>query len=92
MTNVERIEKFLKKIIIDHGRDPSSLEDPINDKLESLLAVIHTMSFRLGDERMNEFFRNVLTSLVTEACEGEMKDVYMLALSEFNKEINSLLN
>lgn len=92
VTNVERIESFLKKIMMDHGKDPSDEESVATKKLQSLLEVIHVMSFRIGDSRMNEFFRNVLVSLVTEAPEGKAKDTYMLALNQFNKEINAQLN
>lgn len=92
MTNLENIEIFLKEIIVSRGKDPNDPQEKICIKLQTLMIVMKDVVKVVGDDKLNDFFRKILTDLVINTPEGPSKENYMDTLAAFNKKLNLHLN
>lgn len=92
MKNVKKIEVFLNKLCFKYGKDVNSPQEPLVSKVKDLMEVVKEVSYKKGDECVNDFFIEVLETLVSEAQDLKMKEMYLSTLNEFKKEITFYLN
>lgn len=85
MSNLEKIESFCHRVL-------TTEEYYVNKKqvvdLTELISYMRELAGQIGDAKLVDFFRSVLSSMIFEATNEPVKNIYLKTLNRFNAEMN----